>query len=171
MIHLYCGEGKGKTTAGIGLCIRSAGYGHKILCVRFLKNNHSGELSILNRIKEVTVLPCEKEFGFYNRMTEEQKKEAKEYYSRLFGKAVKAVETEKYQVLFLDEIIASYNYALIDKEELLSFLKNKPEDLEVVMTGRNPAEELVELADYVSEIQKVKHPYDRGVKARKGIEY
>ncbi|MBD4632405.1 cob(I)yrinic acid a,c-diamide adenosyltransferase, partial [Xanthomonas citri pv. citri] len=73
-------------------------------------------------------------------------------------------------LLVLDELIAAYNHGLVDREQVLAFLKEKPEDLEVVMTGRDPAPELLELADYVSEIQKRKHPFDRGMAARKGIE-
>ena len=74
-------------------------------------------------------------------------------------------------LLVMDEAMAAYNHGLIDRERLLGFLREKPESLEVVMTGRDPAAELLELADYVSEIRKVKHPFDRGITARKGIEY
>ena len=76
-----------------------------------------------------------------------------------------------YDILVMDEFMVAYNYGLIGREEALRFLKEKPERLEVVLTGRNPSDELLDLADYVSEIRKVKHPFDRGIPARRGIEY
>ena len=83
---------------------------------------------------------------------------------------MRSAET-KDTVLVMDEIIATYGHGLVDRGKFLEFLKNRPENLEVVMTGRDPAPELTELADYVSEIRKVKHPFDRGIHARKGIEF
>ena len=79
--------------------------------------------------------------------------------------------TGRYDVLVIDEFMAAYRYDLIPKEEAIEFLKKKPKELEIVLTGRNPDEKLIELADYVSEIKKVKHPFDQGIYARKGIEY
>jgi cob(I)alamin adenosyltransferase len=103
-------------------------------------------------------------------MSEETKKLAKETYSNYLARIIDSVKAGEYQMLIMDEIIATYNYELIDRQMLLDFLQNKPEQLEVVLTGRDPAEELVTLADYVSEIVKIKHPYDQGIPARIGIE-
>jgi len=80
------------------------------------------------------------------------------------------VQDGNYKLLVLDELIASYNLNMVNRQDVIAFLKNKPEELEVVMTGREPADELVELADYVSKIQKIKHPYDKGILPRVGIE-
>ena len=103
-------------------------------------------------------------------MTEEQKVQAKEAYEELFEKAARIAATENIFLLVMDEFMAAYNHGMIDQEKALKFLKERPEKLEVVLTGRDPAPELVELADYVSEIQKKKHPFDKGLPARKGIE-
>ncbi len=174
LIQIYCGDGKGKTTAAVGQAVRSAGCGLPVVAVRFLKTEDSGELLSLRRLPGVYLIPCERSFGFFWNMTEEEKKEAAEVYGRMMEKAF--AEAEKLAadggaLLVMDEAMAAYNHGLIDRERLLGFLREKPESLEVVMTGRDPAAELLELADYVSEIRKVKHPFDRGIAARKGIEY
>lgn len=170
-IHIYCGDGKGKTTAAAGLSIRAAGCGKKVLITRFLKTDHSGEVKVLGTIPGITVTPCERSFGFFTRMTEEQKKEAAVYYSQLLESTLEKAVNEEYDLLVMDEIMAVCNYKLVDEEVVRKFLAVRPEGLEVVLTGRNPSKELIDIADYVSEIKKIKHPYDQGLNARKGIEY
>lgn len=171
LIHIICGDGKGKTTAAIGLSVRAAGRNHKVLIARFLKSNDSGELNTLEKIEQITVLPVTKFFGFTWQMNEEQKLEAKEYYNDTLKEAISLASKGEYDLLILDEILSVYNYDFVEHSVLIDFLKNKPKELEVVMTGRNPQEELCELADYISEVKKVKHPYEQGVPARIGIEY
>ena len=100
----------------------------------------------------------------------EEKKERKAYYEAKFMEITAKAEKGKYDVLFLDEIIYTIRAGLFDEKILVEFLKNKPQNLEVILTGQNPGEELIRLADYVSEIKKVKHPFDQGLPARKGIE-
>ena len=168
-IHSYCGDGKGKTTAAMGLALRAAGSGRRVVVSQFLKDGTSSELQIFRQLPQVQVQTCEEKFGFFWNMTKEQKAAAKEAYTRLFEEAVCAVQKETF-LLVMDELIAAYNHELVDRKQVLAFLKEKPEDLEIVMTGREPAPELLELADYVSEIRKRKHPFDQGVAARKGIE-
>lgn len=170
-IHIYCGDGKGKTTAAIGLSVRASGCGKKVLVTRFLKTDHSGEVKVLEAMPGITVTPCERSFGFFTRMTEEQKKEAALYYSQLLASTLEKAVNEEYDLLVMDEIMAVCNYGLVDEEKVREFLVDRPEGLEVVLTGRNPSKELTDLADYVSEIHKIKHPYDQGLNARKGIEY
>lgn len=170
-IHIYCGDGKGKTTAALGLALRAAGRNKKVLIARFLKTDDSGEVTALAQVTGVKVLPCVKTFGFYFQMTGQQKKEAKEYYEEQFQKAwLQAVEGS-YDMLILDEIMAACSYDLVSEQTLIQYLQKKTEGLEVVMTGRNPSESLLHMADYVSEIQKRKHPFDDGIGAREGIEY
>lgn len=169
LIHIYCGDGKGKTSAAVGLMIRAAGSGKKVVFVQFLKNNQSNELNILKQIKEIRILKANEVFGFYQTLTDEEKKRAKEECCQLFERAV--CEGEKAEVLVLDEIMAAMNYGLLKEKQVLAFLKEKPERLELIMTGRNPSEEVISLAHYVSEIKKRKHPYDTGIGAREGIEY
>ena len=154
MIHIYCGDGKGKTTAATGLAVRAAGSGMKVLFARFLKNENSAELCVLDQIPGIEVIHLPKSYGFYNTQSEEEK-----------------AETKQCDMLVMDEFMAADRYGLIPHEEAIQFLKEKPEGLEVVLTGRDPSEDLIRTADYVSEIRKVKHPFDCGVYARRGIEY
>lgn len=170
-IHIYCGDGKGKTSAAIGLALRAAGRGRKILIVRFLKTDDSGEVPVLGRIPGIRVMPCERTFGFASRMSPEQKKEAADYYSSRFAWACREAEEGDYDMLLLDEILAACRYGLVREAEVVHFLQNRPEKLETVLTGRDPSAALVDLADYVSEIRMQKHPFTRGVGAREGIEY
>lgn len=171
LIHIYCGDGKGKTSAATGLAVRAAGCGKRVLFARFLKNEESGELKVLDRIPEIHVIHLQKSYGFYNTLSDEEKREMRQMYEKLWNDIVRVSGTEEYEVLVMDEFMAAYNYDLIDHDAALLFLREKPEHLEIVLTGRNPDERLVELADYVSEIRKIKHPFDRGIRARKGIEY
>ena len=171
LIHIYCGDGKGKTSAATGLAVRAAGCGKQVLFARFLKNEDSGELEILDRIPEIHVIHLERSFGFYRTLTEEEQAEVRQMYEALWQDIVQKAETDVYDVLVMDEFMAAYNYGLIGHDAAFAFLREKPERLEVVLTGRDPDEDLVELADYVSEIRKVKHPFDRGIRARRGIEY
>ena len=104
-------------------------------------------------------------------LTEKEKKEVKKLYVALWNEVLRKVSGGSYDVLVMDEFMAAYRYGLIPNEEALCFLEKKPTGLEVVLTGRDPDLRLIEKADYVSEICKVKHPYDRGIRARRGIEY
>lgn len=171
LVHIYCGDGKGKTTSAIGLAVRAAGDGKKVLVARFLKNNESSELNSLSYLPNITIIPCEKDYGFFWNMSEEEKVAAKVTYSAYLQKSVHMACEDGYDMLVMDEVIATYNLELLNKVEFIEFLKNKPDKLEVVLTGRDPAKELLNLADYVSDIQKIKHPFDQGVSARKGIEF
>lgn len=171
LVHIYCGDGKGKTSAAIGLAVRAAGRGKKIVVARFLKTDDSGEVLALRAIPAITVMPCERTFGFVFSMDEETKKEAAAYNTDLFERAAAlAVETHA-ELLVLDEIMAAMNYSMVPEMEVLEFLEKRPEDLEVVLTGRNPSERILEQADYISEVCKVRHPYEKGISARIGIEY
>ena len=169
LIHIYCGEGKGKPRAGVGLAVGAAGRGLRVLISRFLKTEDSGEVEVLRAIPGITVLPCERTFGFLFRMSPEQKREAARYFQGQFEKT--AAMAQDYDLLILDEIMASVNGGVVKEESVLQFLEEKPEGLEVVLTGRDPSEELMAKADYISRIQAVRHPYEQGVTAREGIEY
>ena len=171
LIHIYCGDGKGKTTAATGLAVRAAGSGMKVLFARFLKNEVSGELKILDAVDGITVLHVDKAFGFFNTLCDREKAEAEETYARLWDTVCDKAVSGHFDLLVIDEFMAAYNYGLIEHNKALAFLESKPEELEVVLTGRNPYEKLIKLADYVSEIKKIKHPFDREIRARRGIEF
>ncbi|NCE97561.1 MULTISPECIES: cob(I)yrinic acid a,c-diamide adenosyltransferase [unclassified Emergencia] len=170
LVHIYCGEGKGKTTCSVGLTVRACGYGLHVLFMQFLKSGDSSELKILKSLPGIEVLGTKpiKKFSF--QMTEEEKEETRQINAEQFADMVKMLENDHYDMLVLDEVLGSIEAGLLDDQLIVNFLKNRPEQLEVVMTGRYPTEELEELADYVSRIDKVKHPYDKGIPARAGIE-
>lgn len=169
-IHIYCGDGKGKTTTGMGLCARAAGSGLKVLVYQFMKDNTTCERAVLEQIPGITFvdgLPQEK-FSF--QMTDSEKAQRRGYYESQFSLVTEKASREGYQVLFLDEIIYTIRAGLFSEELLLDWLGKKPEQLEVILTGQGPSPQLMELADYASEIRKLKHPFDQGVPARRGIE-
>lgn len=170
LIHIYEGNGKGKTTAGVGLTVRCAGCGFPVVYSQFLKDGKSGEINILRQIPEVMVVVEEKHFPFSFLMTPEQKVEACGYYTSLFERVTALAKEKQARLLVMDEILDLCNADLIDLNLVTAFLKDKPEGLDVVMTGRNPKPELVELADYYTKMEKVKHPFDQGIPARVGIE-
>lgn len=167
LTHIYCGNGKGKTTAAIGLTIRAVGSGMKVLFVQFFKNSHSSEIKILKNISNIDYMSPSKVFGRYKNMNDEQREETKTIYNNLLMEVIE--KSKNYDMIILDEVISTYNYEMIDKIVLLDWVKNK--SCEIVLTGRNPADELIEIADYVSEVKKIKHPYEKGIHARKGIEF
>ncbi len=173
MIQIYCGDGKGKTTAALGLAVRAAGRGKRVLIARFLKTDDSGEVPVLSGIPKIQVMPCKKTFGFYFRMTDQQKKEAAEYYSQQFEEV--KTQAEEFDLIILDEIMAACNYQLVSEDAVVQWLEKQKEqdshDLEVVLTGRNPSQRMQELADYITEMKLIRHPYEKGISARIGIEY
>ncbi len=170
LIHIYTGDGKGKTTAAVGLSVRFAGHGGRVCFGQFLKDGSSGEIAVLRMIPGISVCSNEESFGFSFAMDDETKERARKSYSDYLELLLAKAADPSCGLLILDEVISAYNLHFIDRDRLLGFLRNKPEELEVVLTGRDPAKELVELADYVSEIRKIKHPYDRRIPAREGIE-
>ena len=162
LVHLYCGDGKGKTTAAMGLAMRAAGRGLRVLNVQFLKSTPTGELEILK------LLRSSEQLGFTFRMNEEQKRRAAVIQQQLFAGAKEQMRDT--DLLILDEVMAAINAGMLQTEQVTGLLRERHAGLEVVLTGRNPPPELIELADYVSEIKKVKHPFDKGIAARDGIE-
>ncbi len=168
LIHLYCGDGKGKTTASVGLAVRAAGAGNKVRFVQFLKNGNSSELKQLRSLGIETRV-CEKPHGFIWTMSEEEKAQARADYTELLCEAFAGAED--LDLLVLDEAVGAAGCRMIPEEELIRLLRDKPEGLEVVLTGRDPSEALQAEADYITEMKKIKHPFDKGVDARKGIEY
>lgn len=169
LIHLYCGDGKGKTSAAAGLALRAAGAGRKVLFTQFLKDGSSSEIGVLKKIENISALLCEKPYGFYANMTAQERIAAKEDYSKLLFEALR--QSADFDLLVLDEVIPACNRGVVEETKLADFLKTKPEHLEVVLTGRDPSEKLAALADYITEMKKIRHPYDKGIAARQGIEF
>lgn len=170
LIHIYTGNGKGKTTASIGLSVRCAGHGNKVLFVQFLKSRPTGELKSLALIPTIEVMRGKETKKFTFQMNEEEKQQVLADHTIMFKKVMEKCAAEKIDLLVMDEVIGACNTGVFDLELLIDFLQHKPEELEVVLTGRNPDARLLELADYVSEICKRKHPFEKGIPARTGVE-
>lgn len=216
LIHIYCGEGKGKTTAALGLAVRIAGSGGRAVIVRFLKGENSGEVEALRKIPGITVIPCRKNFGFTWKMGEAERAEASAEYERMLREGIacacgifmaenhasestdcagtvrehtaeriaaskevaKNMENSDRSanlcptaLLVLDEVCAAVESGLLDCQAVTEFLDRRPACLEVALTGRRPPEEWVRRADYITEMKPIRHPYEKGIKARRGIEY
>lgn len=169
MIHIYCGDGKGKTTSAVGLAIRAAGAKKKVLFAQFLKNGDSSEVICLEKTEGIETCFCKNSYGFFNTMDDREKERAKKDYTLLFEQCVTKSATK--DMLILDEAVSAVNTGMLDEDKLVCFLKNKPRNLEVILTGRNPGEKLTENADYITLMQNLRHPYDKGIPARYGIEF
>lgn len=170
-VHLYCGDGKGKTTAALGLGLRCCGSGGRVLLAQFLKGSGSSELNAIEKLEGFDVLPGPAQVKFTFQMTEEERREAAGFWLSFFRRAVSQAVEGGYRLLILDELAGAVSLGMVPEEEAAAFLKNRPEELEVAVTGRDPSPALLAEADYVSEIRAVRHPYEQGVSARRGIEY
>ncbi len=171
MIHIYYGDGKGKTTAAIGLACRAAGSRMKVLFVQFLKTEFSGERHTLSHTENISLTFCPVELKFTYQMDETEKAKATSLFRKIFDESVTKALTEKYDMIVLDEIFSAVEAEMISEHDVYEFVSNAPKSLEVVMTGHNPPERILELADYITEMKKIRHPYDKGVQARFGIEF
>ena len=166
-IHLYYGDGKGKTTAAVGQVVRAAGSGLQVLVFQFLKNNDSSERKILEQIPNITCLNGREPVKFVSRMNGDEKAETRRYNNKALDEIVKFCVP--FDVLLLDEALCAVQLNVLSEEKLLSFLKHKPRGLEVILTGHVITDELLEVADYVTQMTKIKHPYDQGKLAREAL--
>lgn len=171
LLHIYCGNGKGKTTAALGLAVRAAGSGMKVHIVQLLKGSDTSELNGLALISNITISRCDKEYGFTEEISESEKNQLTNCHNKLLADAEKLMDSGKIDMLILDEFNAAYEYNLVDKQLADRIVLGRNMDIELILTGRNPQKKFVEAADYVSEIKAVKHPFSHGIEARKGIEY
>ena len=171
LVHIYTGEGKGKTTASIGLAVRAAGAGMKVLFVQFFKEDSapSGEKEVLKAVGVDLVRSNCRHPLFTGARTDLEAVRASVVGT--FEAAKEKLMQGGYDLAVFDEIMSAINGGWIKIADILSFLDSRPEGLEVVLTGRNAPVELMQSADYVTEMLKIKHPFDHGVQARKGIEY
>ena len=159
MLHVYFGEGKGKTTAAAGLAVRALGHGQKVLFFQFLTSGTSGDLYVLR--------PARAEVLFVSQMTAEEKQETTRIHN---GFLANAKETE-WDLLVLDEACAAVRAGVIDEEMLRGIVLENRERKEIVITGRNPRQWMLEAADYITEMKCVRHPYTLGITAREGVEF
>lgn len=171
LIHIYTGDGKGKTTASVGLTIRAHAHGLRIMFVQFLKNGLSGEIGILRQLSNVRVYSGHADMKFTNQMEEDDKVRTLAMHREFFANAVAAARNNEIDLLVFDEAFGAIATGLLNSDDVYEFLSTKPATLEVVLTGRNPEPRFLALADYVSNVQCLAHPYQKGILAREGIDY
>lgn len=173
-IQIYTGNGKGKTTASLGLAMRALGRKWKVLIVMFTKGGDNyGELKSFKNLSDeisnnLTIVQAGLDRIVYagNKNADDEKE-----IQQGWEITKKAIENDEYQLIILDEINIAIDLDILDIDEVIEVLKNKPKDMEIVLTGRNAHKKAIEIAHLVSEIKPVKHYWDTGVVARKGIEY
>ncbi|MBO7473862.1 MAG: cob(I)yrinic acid a,c-diamide adenosyltransferase [Ruminococcus sp.] len=171
MLHIYYGNGKGKTTAAVGLTLRANGSGMKTAFLQFLKNGSSSEISILESLKDSFVLCCRECNKFSFQMSDAEKEAVKYAHTAMLRLAEELINISKAELIVLDELLDAYNKCLIDTELADKFISTYSKKVEIIITGRAPSAEWLDLADYVTEMNAIKHPYNNGINARKGIEY
>jgi len=169
LVQVYTGRGKGKTSAAFGLALRAIGRGLKVYVIQFIKGGFDyGELYMVDRLSNLTL----KAFGRGKFITKKPPgKEDIELAEKALALAEEIVKSGEYDVVILDEINVVLNIRLVKIERMLELIKNKPTHVELVLTGRYAPKEIIEAADLVTEMREVKHPFNKGYQARKGIEY
>lgn len=166
-IQLYTGNGKGKTTAALGLALRAAGNGMRIFIAQFVKGMHYAELESIKRIPEIEL----KQYGLDCFIEHKPTQNDIEAARKGLAEMAEIIVQNKYNLVILDEVCIALYYHLFETEELISILKTKPCNMEIVLTGRYAPLELIEIADLVTEMTEIKHYYHNGIEARKGIEF
>ena len=170
LVQIFTGEGKGKTTAALGTILRATGHGFKISIIFFLKGRTTqGEFKTLRTLPNVKVTTCgpHQFIGNSDKIDPQEIKRAK----AAFATAYEDVTGGKYDLVVLDEINCACFFGLIEPDDVVQLIKDKPPHVELILTGRNASPKLVKEADLVTEMKKIKHPFDKGIPARKGIEY
>jgi cob(I)alamin adenosyltransferase len=169
LVQVYTGDGKGKTSAALGLALRAVGRGLKVYVIQFIKGGFDyGELHAVQQFANLKL----KAFGRGRFITEKPPKEEDVRLAmEAFELAEKVVANGEYDIVVLDEVNVALGLKLIDVDDVVRLVKSKPNHVELVLTGRNAPAEIIELADLVTEMKEVKHPFKKGVPPRKGIEY
>lgn len=168
-VEVFTGDGKGKTTAALGVALRASGHGLKVFIVYFMKGSFPyGEQKALSQLPGISFAKFGLEsFVDPDNVTEAEREQARQG----LQKAKEVIFSNKYDIVILDEINLAAAWNLVDIDEVVKLVKEKPARVELILTGRHADDRLVELADLVTEMTKVKHPYDKGISARKGIDY
>ena len=171
MIQIYTGNGKGKTTASIGQGVRAAGRGFKVYMVHFLKGTPTGELESLKKIDNFKVFRFEEKRDFVWNLNEEEIEELKKEVINAYNFILEIVENKECDLLIMDEIMGVLKNGFLSVEDIIEIINRNKHDIEIIMTGRDVPKELADRADLITEMNMVKHYYEKGVPAREGIEY
>jgi cob(I)alamin adenosyltransferase len=172
LVIVYTGNGKGKTTAALGMALRAVGYNHKICLIQFIKGSWPyGEMVSLKRLEpELELIIAGK--GFVGIIDD---KSPREEHIKIAKQALQIskerIQSGAYNIVILDEVNYAINLGLIDVKDVLELIKSKPENLNLVLTGNHAKQEIIDLADLVTEMKEIKHPYKSGIKAKKGIDF
>ena len=172
LVIVYTGNGKGKTTAALGLAMRAIGYEHKVCMLQFIKGSwHYGEMDSSKKLEpNFELIAIGK--GFVGILDDNSPREEHEKYAAEALRICREkINSGNYDVVILDEVNYAINLGLIDVQEIIKLIKEKPSNLDLVLTGRDVKEEIVELADLVTEMKEIKHPFKSGIKAKKGIDF
>ena len=168
MIHIYWGDGKGKTTAAMGLALRMAGRGQSVAIAQFMKGQDSGERAALALLPNVTLLDIPKEVKFSFALTQEEFQAEADRSLRLLEEAAALARQPGWGLLVLDEVCTAVEAGLLPLQAVLDCLDVPAE---VVLTGHQPHQALLDRANYITRMEKLRHPYDRGISARRGVEF
>jgi len=172
MVIVYTGNGKGKTTAALGLSLRAIGYEHKVCMLQFIKGSwHYGEMDSSKKLgPNFELIAVGK--GFVGILDDKSpREEHKKYAAEALKICREKIFSEKYDIVILDEVNYAINLGLLDVNEIIKLIKEKPKKLDLVLTGNHAKEEIIELADLVTEMKEIKHPFKSGIKAKKGIDF
>lgn len=170
MVYVFTGDGKGKTSATIGVAVRAAGHGKNVLIIQFMKEDapESGEIKILESIENIQVHRFGKSLINNRELFEESTKVSIKKGLEL---AADSIKEKKVDVLVLDEINVAVSLGLVDAQEVTNLIDIFGDDIDIILTGRNAPREFIERAGLVTEMKNIKHPYDKGIKAKKGLDY
>ncbi len=168
IVMLFTGDGKGKTTAALGAAVRAAGHGAEVLIIQFMKGRLYGELTAVEKLDNLTI----EQYGRDEFVDpKDPEKIDVELAEKGWARALEAVASDPPSLLVLDEINIAVSFGLIPLESVVDFVRNRPDGLDLILTGRYAARELIDIADTVTEMKEIKHHYNAGVQMRKGIEY
>ncbi|OEU78712.1 MAG: cob(I)yrinic acid a,c-diamide adenosyltransferase [Desulfobacterales bacterium S5133MH4] len=166
-IHVYTGDGKGKTTAALGLTLRAVGAGWKVLFAQFLKHGEYNEIKALKKLGEQVTI---RQYGSGRFIRGEPSREEIEMARVGLSEIMQVMEEGRYDLIVLDEINVAVHFVLIPLKSVMSLLERRPQDVELILTGRWAPKEIMERADLVTEVRMIKHYFSKGVQAREGIE-
>lgn len=172
LVIVYTGQGKGKTTAALGMVLRATGYNYKSCMIQFIKGSwHYGEMTSSKRLEPEFELTAVGK-GFVGIIDDKSpREEHKKIAQEALQISKEKIGSEKYDIIILDEINYAINLGLIKVDDVLDLIKNKPQKLNLVLTGNHAKKEIIEIADLVTEMKEIKHPFKSGIKAKKGIDF